>query len=588
MSEEAPPNPIPSISQFNTDFFFDKTAGLDFITAGKYFLKLSGGSVGYIDSSLYKYAGSIIDFSSIIGVSAGTASASKALITNASNQISGIASISATSMTITGGLLNATVGLVLNNTLMISGGTLPSTGNYMSMRFIPISSTGVLRAYNYVLSQYNHIAINDDMIYVKSSGLIGLGNTSPTQRLHVTGNQLLTGSLLIGDSSDTTRAISCLDSGMPNGTSKYITLGKSNTSGNQAEISYSHTSDGNLMNKLTLGLHSNPLVYIVQNGGIGLSQPNPQFKLDVNGTSNFTDSISQDGLEIINTSGQWVGAQGVNTTGRIVSSAALGLSQTNSGFASAEARIYCGSGFAYFGNNSNTLLRMGTNNEDFIICKRNSNGRKATTIGGDTNDTYMLTVSGSLLTRYNSSGYGWFNSSGNSGTGSDTVTDSCAFYCNGRILCVGEIDCISDVRRKSNIESLDDAFVDKFINEAVPKQFNYDNSVQKSIGYIAQAVYKLNLEGLVSAHPNEAMAELIDDDGFVSPAGSELSVSTGSIIPILHQKIKRMDADMEFMKQTIDALEEQVVDLEQSHEDDINWMKQEIKDLYSLLYTCRL
>ena len=60
--------------------------------------------------------------------------------------------------------------------------------------------------------------------------------------------------LLVGNSTDTTRQISCLQSGMSTGTINYITVGQSNSNNNQTEIAFSYSASGSSSNKATLGL----------------------------------------------------------------------------------------------------------------------------------------------------------------------------------------------------------------------------------------------------------------------------------------------------------------------------------------------
>jgi len=555
---------MPDSDVFNPSIFDDNTAGLTMNVADMRYLRIGTSIIcPAIDTGQLSINGNIVDVSSISGVTAGIVSASKAVIVDANKDITGFRNIASSGTASLNnlqleGILSSSDGFWQSSaSIQITGGSSPSgvASNGGGFRFAAINSTFYISSHNHFLSTTNNIDIGDGTLYVKADATVGIGNTAPAQKLHVTGNTRITGYVQIGTSTDTTRTISALDSTMANASAKYITLGKTDTLNNQAELQYFHTSDGSLSNKLILGLHSNPLVYIMSNGGIGISQPNPVYKLDVFGNANFTEEIRQDGLTIIDTSGVFVGGQGINTVGRIISSAPLGISQTNSGFSNAEARMYCGNGYAWFGNQNNSTCRLGTNGEDFIFMQKNGS-RKATCIGGGINNGYPLSVEGTVNGEYSASGYGYVNSGGNTGTGSNTGAGTVAFYCDGRVLCRGEVDCISDLRRKENVVSIDMEYVDRFINNANPVSFNYkQESGKTSFGYIAQSLLKLGLDELINAHPNDTMEEMIDDDGFVSPAGTELSVTTGSIIPILHHKIKRMDTQIRDLLDRIDALE---------------------------------
>ena len=201
MSEELPPNPIPTPGTFNSEFFFNSSGGLNYKTAEQYFLKLSGGTVGYINTSTYLYNGSLVDFGSITGITSGTVSASKAVIVDSSKNITGFNNLTATNITgtlataaqpnitslgtLTGLNLNGSINLsastTINNTLQWTSGTQPTTGNGIGIRFNGLvnSGTGYLRAYNYILNQDNNLDINNGNIYIKRDRNVGISQSSP-------------------------------------------------------------------------------------------------------------------------------------------------------------------------------------------------------------------------------------------------------------------------------------------------------------------------------------------------------------------------------------------------------------------------
>lgn len=81
--------------------------------------------------------------------------------------------------------------------------------------------------------------------------------TAATERLLIRsgGAVAIKNYLQIGDSVDTTRMLSILDNTMTAGTSRYLTLGKSNNTGNQAEISFNWVGNNDNTNALTFGFH---------------------------------------------------------------------------------------------------------------------------------------------------------------------------------------------------------------------------------------------------------------------------------------------------------------------------------------------
>ena len=97
MSESIPPNPIPSLTNFNSNFFSDLDGSLTLAAADLIYLKLSGGVVYGLTTfsnslnvvGTLSINGSAIDLSLISGVVAGTPQNSKALSLDATGKING-------------------------------------------------------------------------------------------------------------------------------------------------------------------------------------------------------------------------------------------------------------------------------------------------------------------------------------------------------------------------------------------------------------------------------------------------------------------------------------------------------------------
>ena len=141
---------------------------------------------------------------------------------------------------------------------------------------------------------YRLMSNNNTRMSITASGNIGIGTTTPGYLFDVYGTGRIN-QLLVGDSTDTGRTVSILDSTMGNGSSRYLTLGKANSANNQGEISYTHISNGSSSNYLSLGLWGSADILTVNgNRRVGVNTSSPEYSLDVNGTiktsSNFYNS----------------------------------------------------------------------------------------------------------------------------------------------------------------------------------------------------------------------------------------------------------------------------------------------------------
>ena len=144
-----------------------------------------------------------------------------------------------------------------------------------------------------------------------------------------------------------------------------------------------------------------------------------------------------------------------------------------------------------------------------------------------------------------------------------TGASSVSAYFSGRLLCNGEVDVISDRRTKENIVDISEDTAEYFLSKITPKRFNYKSETGKSnFGYIAQDIVKAGLVELLSDHANPDMEETTDEDGFVSPAGIEFSVTTGNILPLFHLKLNQLSTENQTLQQQVDTLTAANTDLE--------------------------
>jgi hypothetical protein len=131
---------------------------------------------------------------------------------------------------------------------------------------------------------------NSSVLFVSGSGNVGVGTTNPTSKLHVAGAikaTSVTGHVL-GTSTDTSRALSILNSGLADASTYAITLGYGASNNNQAELGFYLAGTGSANNRLSLGLYnSSDTVNILGSGKVGIGITNPTGKVDINGSSDY-------------------------------------------------------------------------------------------------------------------------------------------------------------------------------------------------------------------------------------------------------------------------------------------------------------
>jgi hypothetical protein len=165
----------------------------------------------------------------------------------------------------------------------------------------------------------------------------------------------------------------------------------------------------------------------------------------------------------------------------------------------------------------------------------------------------FVTISGSV--NYSTpSAYYYLNGTG---TGGPISPNSASFslVTNQRIAAT-EFDAYSDERLKNIIEYVSTDEAKKFVLDVDPIKFTWKSSEDNAIkvGYSAQEVIKAGFNNLVGVLPNETLGEYVDSDGFVSPSGSQLTVSYEQIIPYHSVLIKHLLIKIEELETQISEL----------------------------------
>ncbi len=179
-------------------------------------------------------------------------------------------------------------------------------------------------------------------------------------------------------------------------------------------------------------------------------------------------------------------------------------------------------------------------------------------LGGSTNTLMPLEVGTVKFAMTVPFAYNYAN--GSRGTFSASTTSPSPEYdysirALGRILCTQSLDVMSDRRTKKNVQELTDEFCTSFVEKTTPVSFNWIRGDRhKAFGYIAQELLKNGFDELVNLAHDDQVEEIIDDDGFINPAGVKFTISYQNIIPILAQNQRRLMKENEELRAKLDTI----------------------------------
>ena len=490
--------PSTSSSIFNSSYF--QQGSLTLSVADKRYLLLSGGTIG----------GSL--------AATGTLSASALALTGSSPMMN----------------LSAPTGV--NNSMIWTGGAQPTNTNGIGIRFVGLTSTGIIRSYNYALGQFNAISLNDDAIRIAADGKVGINRSSPSYQLDIAGTTKTT-ALLVGTSTDTSRMISCLDSTMVNGNSRYMTIGYDNSGGNQVELGFSR----NTTNSWSLGFHSHPMLYgtaASPNYYIGINRSSPSYQLDVNGTVNGS-SYRVSASEVINTNKAFVGSGGVDIANRIymrVNGYGLSIRGDTTNNDVEIVSLVDGSG-GHMGTYSSHAFSLMAGNVDRM--RVFPTGTVSIGTNSASNARLYLTsgVGNSVIP--GSDTIQKLERTGFSQPLEPVIVSNPSLICADNIITYGALFIASDRRLKQDIDSIPLEDARRFVQTCAPRRFVLKSRPNKQeFGYVAQDLLHARIGQLIDLQPDEDMHP--DGDKF-DLEGYRLSVSYDRVAPLLHTYLLDMD-----------------------------------------------
>lgn len=326
----------------------------------------------------------------------------------------------------------------------------------------------------------------------QNNGRFGIGTPNPDAQLHINSNLRVDGSLeLVNALSISGFAFSIGQT--TNNVSEIIAL-----TSNVAGISFSNYGVVNMT---------------TSNNKIGIDNSNPSYKVDIGGDLRVaTNAI----------------VEGTLQTGTFVSQF---------------GGIAFGAGSVI--NDQITLPTPWTasGNTAFIL---NSN------IGiGTSSPIAPLHVQSTASYAYNGT-YGYLNTLGAYTTSGNTTLPT-SIYSAGKVV-AAEFDAISDRRVKQNIQSITTQEAIKFLEHVEPVSYELkDLPSVKNTGYIAQDVVKHDFDWLVKLNACPGIAETTDDDGFMSPENTKMTITYDQVIPLLHKALKAAWDEIKILKAQLGA-----------------------------------
>ena len=321
MSESPAPSPIPTVNNFNTDFFFNIGNALTFETANKYFLAKTGGNVTYLnvlgnlDCSTLTVAGLALNLSAITGVTPGICTASKALIVDSNRDITNINQVS----------VNGTnVGFIHNNGTISMSTYLGAPGDddaqwgtttNHSVGFFTNNQSSQLsltadRSVNITAHNGSTIGLKLGGTLVTSTAIqlnylsgITPGTATASKALVLDAssniadiNQLRSFTLLAGDNTvknSSSALISALDNTMVSTDVRTYALGRDTGDRNSCEIGFQYVGANSNSNLFSIGFNTvGRRFFIMASGNVGIAIGTPLYRLDVNGTFNCSSTLS--------------------------------------------------------------------------------------------------------------------------------------------------------------------------------------------------------------------------------------------------------------------------------------------------------
>jgi len=535
MSESPAPTPyIPTPTAPNSSCFIDpnKTI-LSLATASKFFFLKSGDFANYVNSNLYQLGGSQILMSALTSVTAGTAAASKALVLDASSNITGVNNFTFTG-SLSGSIINSSSYLLAGSNITMSALTGITLGAVTANKALTVDASSNITGSLNISRNGSHISLvngaNSSLIeHSASPNMLRLVGPTYNINLATLGIGIYAGA--------STQPRYPLDFGAATADLQIVL--NQTTAGSTSAYGFG-------ANNSSLESHSGGdftwYIGTTASGSLGTKRATLSSGGNWACTSGFFTGFTSSGL----------------STGE-----GLKCHYGNNG------SINIGQLFAYdYGATAFKHLVLGNNN---IHCGINGHCNLNTT---NTTTVCPLAIYGNGSFTRSTGNFGFLRSSAPAADTAPTpVTRNYSLYLASGLISDSELNVFCDRRKKKDIKDLDEDMASKFINMMKPVSFKYkkDNDKNTTFGYIAQDMIKYNLNDLVGItdvyaedgdEPLEE-EEIVTDSGevFYLPSDVSLSVNLLSIIPILHLYIKKQDKKINQNNKLIHELNNKIIEL---------------------------
>jgi hypothetical protein len=528
---------------FNPTLISDTTGYLTIATGDKRYTRI--GTDGYlnslvsnafVDSAAYKLSGTTVDLSSITGVVAGTTSASKAWISNASNNIS-----TAGTLTIT----NATdASSSITGALIVSGGFGLSKALYMG----GIAGCSIYGAYNINCQSGVHAStywVAGTSIGATEFGYIGgiTAGTATASKALILDANLASTSYFIAPTTRTIDTFTITNMLWGSNTSRYFSWRQPNSD----SIVLGWTGGGTYNDNLVF-TNGNPSIMDFKYTMVAETYRNH----NITTTSAYVHLAGDGSAYLDGTYSKILIAEGSHA-----SPVKAYLAVSNNTSATATNAVF-------FGSLSNNDVKIGTGNSSKMTIHYSG----YTEITGYY--TYNIFTTGDAYSRLIASNLTYTSSAPGNVSTSIGLAVSSNVVING-----GNLYVASDRRLKKDIayDGLIDELANSFMNINACS-FNMKSDGDPNVGFIAQELLDENtnfLKYIVDMYPNANMHADENNHSNHSLEGMQLIVDYSHCVPLLQYTLKQLVQrvnDLELKYDNISELEDNI--------DTLQWAIQEL------------